>query len=261
MHQTWCNEVFLVIKRRYLLASITLVAGVGILFSNKYWGARREVGPASSEVGNDDLYHAQGGLRATNERLQRYLNPGRDSWQQTERILKTMGLKEGQTIVDVGAAAGYFTYHLSRQVGPRGRVWAIDVEPAAIDFLKRRMKQEKPPFANIKVMQSAPSSVGLPPSTLDWAFLCNAHFFLETGKHKGENQKCLESLVRALRQGGRVAVIETSQDQKHGDVSITRLEAPFLKAGLLRVAVYDFLERNKEHFVIFEKPRNPPTAP
>jgi ubiquinone/menaquinone biosynthesis C-methylase UbiE len=48
-------------------------------------------------------------------------------------------LREGMTVLEPGPGMGFFTLELARQVGPSGRVVAVDVEPRMISRLKRRL--------------------------------------------------------------------------------------------------------------------------
>ena len=47
--------------------------------------------------------------------------------------------KEGMTVLEPGPGMGFFTLELARQVGPGGRVVAVDVQPRMIAELKRRL--------------------------------------------------------------------------------------------------------------------------
>jgi 2-polyprenyl-3-methyl-5-hydroxy-6-metoxy-1,4-benzoquinol methylase len=48
-------------------------------------------------------------------------------------------LREGMTVLEPGPGMGFFTLEMARQVGPRGRVIAVDVQPRMIAGLKRRL--------------------------------------------------------------------------------------------------------------------------
>jgi FkbM family methyltransferase len=158
-----------------------------------------------------------------------------------------MGLEEGQTIADIGAGSGYFSWYFSKAVGPKGKVIAVDVDPHALEFLAERMKKQPPANSNIEVLHSSFDDTRLEPASVDWGFLCEAHFFVE-----GDPQSvaCIQSLRRALKPGGKVAVIEVKDDPRRGKVSLERLEATFLKCGFKVDSVQDMYDR--EYFVIFK---------
>ena len=58
---------------------------------------------------------------------QRGINNGQPSLH--AQALDALGLKEGETVVQIGAGAGYYTAILATLVGPAGRVVAYEIEP------------------------------------------------------------------------------------------------------------------------------------
>ena len=65
--------------------------------------------------------------------------PSRDEWQKPDEVLRLLDVKPGQTACDIGAGPGYFALRLARAVGPRGHVFAVDVEPRMLDVLRDRI--------------------------------------------------------------------------------------------------------------------------
>lgn len=72
------------------------------------------------------------------ENLQRLESPERRRAMPPERTLRGLGLKRGMTFVDVGAGTGYFALPAAELVGPAGKVFALDVQPAMLDILRER---------------------------------------------------------------------------------------------------------------------------
>lgn len=62
-------------------------------------------------------------------------------WQDPVRILSDIGLKTGQTLVDIGCGDGFFSVPAARMVGSIGLVYAIDSSVEAIDDLKQKAGQ------------------------------------------------------------------------------------------------------------------------
>lgn len=56
-------------------------------------------------------------------------------------------LRPGDTAVDATAGNGHDTLALARLVGPSGRVWALDVQDAALAATRARLEAELPGFA------------------------------------------------------------------------------------------------------------------
>jgi ubiquinone/menaquinone biosynthesis C-methylase UbiE len=51
-------------------------------------------------------------------------------------------VREGMTVLEPGPGMGFFTLELARQVGPAGRVVAVDIQPKMIAALKRRAAKQ-----------------------------------------------------------------------------------------------------------------------
>ncbi len=125
-------------------------------------------------------------------------SPERNAWQLPERVIATLHLRPGMTIVDVGAGTGYFTRRLATAVGPEGKVLALDIQPAMLDELRRRT----PKAQNIETRLVAPNDPGLEPASADLVFVCN------TGHHLADRVRYYGKLRDALRPGGRLVLID-----------------------------------------------------
>ena len=67
--------------------------------------------------------------------------PGRDEEQRPDEIIRTMGLKKGDTVADLGAGTGYFTRRLARAVAPSGIVYAVDIQPEMMTCSRRTWRK------------------------------------------------------------------------------------------------------------------------
>jgi protein-L-isoaspartate(D-aspartate) O-methyltransferase len=55
------------------------------------------------------------------------------------QAIDALGLKEGETVVQIGAGTGYYTAILARLVGPEGRVVAYEIEPDIAERAKANL--------------------------------------------------------------------------------------------------------------------------
>ena len=88
----------------------------------------------------------------------------RDKEENTSLLLKNLNVQPGMMIADIGAGSGYHSSLLSKMVG-NGKVYAVDVEPEMILFLKDRIQAEK--TKNIVPVLSTEQTVGLPANSID----------------------------------------------------------------------------------------------
>jgi len=64
-------------------------------------------------------------------------SPIRKLWQDPGTILAPY-VREGQRVLEPGPGMGFFTLELARLVGPKGKVFAVDLQPKMISRLQRR---------------------------------------------------------------------------------------------------------------------------
>ena len=78
----------------------------------------------------------------------------RRKWQNPEAILREIGLKSGQTFVDIGCGDGFFAIPAARLVEESGKVYGLDSDLEAVRCLEekaakaraknpRRMQQDR----------------------------------------------------------------------------------------------------------------------
>lgn len=103
-------------------------------------------------------------------------------------------------MADVGAGPGYFTLRLARAVGPEGRVFAVDPEPAMLAVLRRRL--ERVGLRHVTLVLGRADDPLLPRASCDLVFLANAYHHLKDGP------RFLRYATRALKPGGRLVTID-----------------------------------------------------
>ncbi|VVM05545.1 partial demethylmenaquinone methyltransferase / 2-methoxy-6-polyprenyl-1,4-benzoquinol methylase, partial [Methylacidimicrobium cyclopophantes] len=141
-------------------------------------------------------------------------------------------------VADLGAGTGYFTRRFSKAVGPEGKVYAIDAEPAMADYLKKEAKQKK--LRNVTVRLVKPGESGLEDHSVDLVFLC-------TVLHHIDNRIVyLRKLADSLKPGGRIVLIDFKPNSPYGPppehrLPETEVKEEFRLAGYRLVKEHDFL--------------------
>ena len=120
-----------------------------------------------------------------------------------ERIVQAFGLKKGEHVGDFGVGHGYFTVPMARAVGGDGRVYAIDIQKAALDIVRARAQLEH--LLNIEYVWADLDTLrgsGLKDKFLDFVLISNILFQV------GNRLVLVQEAYRVLRPGGLLAVIE-----------------------------------------------------
>ena len=127
--------------------------------------------------------------------------PDRDWWQvlwpDPEGIVKTLGVRCGMEVVDLGCGYGYFTAPLARQVGP-GHVIAIDIDSEMLE----RARVECGAMTNCIWCRGDAMELGrLISDPVDFVLFANA-------LHGVPDKTALaEQVWDMLRPGGRIAIV------------------------------------------------------
>lgn len=126
--------------------------------------------------------------------------PEREREERPQQTLAALEIEAGQTVADLGAGSGYYSFRVAPLVGARGRVLAIDVEPRMLKIIAERARRDG--IENITTILSTPSDPNLEPNSIDLLFMVDVYHELEYP---------LEVMIKvreALKPGGRVALIE-----------------------------------------------------
>jgi predicted methyltransferase len=176
--------------------------------------------------------------------------PGRDEEQRPDEIIRTMRLKKGDAVADLGAGTGYFTRRLARAVAPSGVVYAVDIQPEMLSLLKTNM--EKAGVRNVVPVLGEVDDPKLPRASLDWVLLVDVYHELQQPK------ATLAKVREALKPTGRVALVEYRLEgltalhvREEHRMSTEQVLAEWEPAGFRLVKLHEFLP--VQHFFVFER--------
>jgi len=120
--------------------------------------------------------------------------------QPPELVMDLLGIRPGQIIGEVGAGQGRVTVHLAARVGDQGKIYANDIDPAAIEYLRERCRRQG--ISNVEVIPGLVDDARFPKNTLDLVFM--AYVF----HHVDKPVPLLKSLMPSLKPWGFVAMAE-----------------------------------------------------
>jgi precorrin-6B methylase 2 len=124
----------------------------------------------------------------------------RESEEQPQRVIDALEIKPGQTIADLGAGSGYYSFRIAPLVGPTGKVLAIDIEPRMLEAITERARREH--VGNVTTVHSSAQDPNLAPGSVDLLFMVDVYHELEYP------YEVMTKVRAALKPGGRVALIE-----------------------------------------------------
>jgi ubiquinone/menaquinone biosynthesis C-methylase UbiE len=124
----------------------------------------------------------------------------REQEESPSKALSLIGIQPGMTVADIGAGSGYMTMRIAPLVGPTGKVYAEDIQPALLQLVQRRALTAH--LSNVEVVLGSDTDTGLSDSSVDIALLVDVY-------HEFQHpREMLRSIRRSLKPGGRLVLIE-----------------------------------------------------
>ena len=206
----------------------------------------------SAQVANDanQRYQTEEGRKAIAAMLG---SAGRDATERPQELVDQMHLKAGMTVADIGTGVGYMLPYLSRAVGPAGRVMAEDIFDDFLNAAKQRAGEQK--LVNVAFVKGTETDPHLADGSVDVILA------LDSYHHYNYPEKMLAAFTQALRDGGRLVVVEyykRPNAMPGGDaVKHIRLDEPDLvreieSNGFRKVSEHEHI-KDSQYMVVFEK--------
>lgn len=225
--------------------SICIVAFVicAIVTTSRAWSQEKNVNPGINDSFRDP---------DVKEFISRFEVESRELFARRHEIVAACQIKPGQTVADIGAGTGLFTRLFSDAVGKDGRVLAVDISQKFLDHINTTSREAG--HKNVDTLLATADSTGLPPQSVDVAFICDTYHHFEFPL------KTMASLQRALKPGGRVVLVDfrripgTSSEWvlNHVRAGQEVFEAEIIKSGFEKTReAPDLLTEN--YFVVFQK--------
>ena len=161
----------------------------------------------------------------------------RDIWQKPDRVIDLLGPLSNKTIVDLGAASGYFSFRLLPHAG---KVIAVDIDPKYIQFL-----EDKRALLSDEQQQKFETRLAKPDDPLLADGEADAILLVSTYVYIGDRIAYFSRLRKKLASEGKIVIIEFKKkfipngppdDEK---VSLSQVERELREAGYASIQTDD----------------------
>jgi precorrin-6B methylase 2 len=176
--------------------------------------------------------------------------PERETEERPRILLDALALKPGQTVADVGAGSGYFTWRMAQRVGPTGRVYATDIQREMINILRTNMVARG--LTNVVPILSLPDDPRLPTNSVDLILLVDVY-------HECDFPfEMVRGMAAALKPGGRLVLVEYRGEDRW--VPIKPLHKMTEAQVRREMALHDLewvatgRELPRQHILVFRRP-------
>ena len=172
--------------------------------------------------------------------------PGRDEHLHINQVMDILAISPGKNVADIGAGSGWFTVRAAKRVSDSGTVYAVDINPEAVDYINNRVKKEQ--LRNVKTILSKPDDPELPANSLDSVLL------LKTYHEVANPVTLLRNLRASLRPGAHVGIIDRNGNGTDHGVQKDVVIREAGQAGYRLIEEHDDLvkaEDRVDYFLVF----------
>jgi len=177
------------------------------------------------------------------------VRPEREAEEGPDAALDAIGIGKGVTVADIGAGVGYFTWRLAARIGPKGTVYAVDIQQGMLDRLRLNMAERK--LANYEAVLGAEDDPHLPSGRIDLALLVDVYHEFS------QPQKMLRKIRASLAPAGRMVLLEYRKEDPQVPIlpahkmSVAEVKAEIEPEGFRLEKTLENLPR--QHILIFRK--------
>jgi len=170
-------------------------------------------------------------------------DPNRAENLQIERVMDLLRIKTGSHVADIGAGSGWFAVRAARRVGSTGRVDAVEINPAYVRHIAKRVKKEKLP--NIRAILGKTDDPLLSTASVDAVMLLKTYHEVE------QPVRLLRKIRSAMRPGARLGVIDRGGIGTDHGLNAETVIKEAAQAGFELVEQHDFVKsEDVDYFLI-----------
>ncbi len=176
----------------------------------------------------------------------------RDIAKALDGIVAALEIEPGTEVADVGAGTGLFLRPFVEGTGVDGRVYAVDISPGMIAHMNARIAEAG--WRQAETVLCTEKSAELPEASVDLVFICDTYHHFEYPRHT------MASLRRALRPGGRVAIVDFIRDPEdewvmnHVRCSKQDVIEEMTAAGFRYTGEREVEKLDRNYLIFFERP-------
>jgi SAM-dependent methyltransferase len=169
-------------------------------------------------------------------------NAGRAERLQINSVMDTLGIVPGKSVADIGAGSGFFTVLAARRVGDKGTVYAVDINPEAIQYIEARLKRED--LHNVKTVLGKPDNPLLPAPV-------DAVLLLKTYHEIAQPVVLFRNLRHSLANDAKVGVIDRNGNGTNHGVGRDIVIREMKDAGYKLIQQEDYKKDGMDYFLVF----------
>jgi len=126
--------------------------------------------------------------------------PEREVEEQPALVLAAIKLRPGDVVADIGSGTGYFSWRMAKDVGNKGKVFGVEIQPEMLDLMAAKMAERG--VTNVFGVLGTVTDPRLAAASVDLVIMVDVYHEFD---HPYE---MMDNICQALKPGGRVVFVE-----------------------------------------------------
>ena len=123
--------------------------------------------------------------------------------QPPDKLIKRSGIKKDMTVLEIGCGSGAYTTSVAREIGDKGIVYALDIQPKMLQQLQNKLgKNENKDIHNIKLILGSAYELPFEDHSIDLIYM------IAVLQEIPDKLKALKEVKRVLKPKGILAITE-----------------------------------------------------
>jgi ubiquinone/menaquinone biosynthesis C-methylase UbiE len=137
--------------------------------------------------------------------------------QEGEMLLRKVGIKKGQNVLDFGSGEGNYTIPASKIVGTKAKVYAVDKDKNVLDNLKRKLEEHR--ITNVELINEK-TKIPLNDNTVD-VVLCYdiIHLVGKNDSSAVEDRMKLYEIIKRIAKKNALFSVYPTHLETHTDIA------------------------------------------
>jgi ubiquinone/menaquinone biosynthesis C-methylase UbiE len=175
--------------------------------------------------------------------------PEREKEEAPSILVKSLKLQPTMKVADIGAGSGYLSFMMARYVGPKGKIYAEDIQPEMLDIIRNKAAANGQ--RNVEPWLGTIIDPKLPPNSMDLMIMVDVYHEFD---HPYEMVK---NMVAELKPGGRLVFVEYRKEDPDVPIklvhkmTIAQVKKEMTKFALTYKETIEILPR--QHIIEFTK--------